>query len=153
MSFDKALLPDPVSYYENQGLTIKGRGNNWRAANCLFHGGSDSFQINATSGAFNCFSCQVKGGDVLSFHMQLHGTEFVSAAKELGAWVDDGREPVHHKPSPLSPRQALSVLAFEATLVAVAAGNVANGVTLSDTDRSRLMAAANRVNTLREAFT
>ena len=60
--------------------------------------------------------------------------------------------PVVTKPTPLSPRLALSVMAFESTLTAVAAGNVANGVTLTDADRARLMVAANRINRLVEAF-
>jgi len=44
------------------------------------------------------------------------------------------------------------VMAFESTLAAVAAGNVANGVTLTEADRARLMVAANRINRLVEAF-
>ena len=43
-------------------------------------------------------------------------------------------------------------MAFESTPAAVAAGNVANGVALTDTDRARLMVAANRINRLVEAF-
>jgi hypothetical protein len=46
----------------------------------------------------------------------------------------------------------MSVMAVESTLAAVAAGNVANGVTLTDADRGRLMLAANRINRLVEAF-
>ena len=53
----------------------------------------------------------------------------------------------------LSPRAALSALAFEATLTAVAAGNVAQGVVLTDADRSRLMQAAGRINRMAEVFT
>jgi len=70
----------------------------------------------------------------------------------VGAWVDDGRAPVQHKPSPLTPRQALSVLAFESTLAAVAAGNLAQGVALSAVDLSRLLTAAGRINLIAEAF-
>ena len=47
---------------------------------------------------------------------------------------------------------ALSVMAFEYTPAAVAADNVAKGVMLTDTDRARLMVAANRSNQLVEAF-
>ena len=43
-------------------------------------------------------------------------------------------------------------MAFESTLAAVAAGNVANGVSLTDADRARLMVAANRIHRLVEAF-
>ena len=42
-----------------------------------------------------------KAGDVLSFHMKSHGLDFISAARELGALVDDG---VHTK-GPANPRR------------------------------------------------
>lgn len=43
-------------------------------------------------------------------------------------------------------------MAFEFTLAAVAADNVANSVMLTDTDRAHLMVAPNRSNRLVEAF-
>ena len=98
-------------------------------------------------------ACDAKGGDALSYHMQITGMEFVDAAKAMGAWVEDGRPAQQHKPTPLSPRQALQVMAVEANLVAVAAGNVAHGVTLSQVDISRLMQSANRITRLVEVFT
>ena len=109
-------------------------------------------RVNVATGAWVCMSCDVKGGDVLAYEIKDGGLEFVAAAKALGCWVDDGRPQVQTKPTPLSPRLALSVMAFESTLAAVAAGNVANGVALTDTDRARLMVAANRINRLVEAF-
>jgi len=153
MTFDRNLLPDPVTYFENQGLTLKGpRSAKWKTTTCNFHGGSDSMRVNVATGAWVCMSCTKKGGDVLAYEMKDSGREFVDAAKALGCWVDDGRPQVATKPTPLSPRLALSVMAFESTLAAVAAGNVANGVTLTDADRARLMVAANRINRLVEAF-
>jgi hypothetical protein len=109
-------------------------------------------RVNVATGAWVCMSCGEKGGDVLAYEIKDGGREFVDAAKALGCWVDDGRPPVARKPTPLSPRLALSVMAFESTFTAVAAGNVANGVTLTDADRARLMVAANRINRLVEAF-
>ncbi len=153
MPFDRTLLPDPVSYFENQGLTLKGpRSAKWKTTTCNFHGGSDSMRVNVASGAWVCMSCGEKGGDVLAYEMKDGGREFVDAAKALGCWVDDGRPQVFTRPTPLSPRQALSVMAFESTLTAVVASRVANGVTLTDADRARLMVAANRINRLVEAF-
>lgn len=153
MPFDRALLPDPAAYFENKGLTLKGpRSAKWKTTTCNFHGGSDSMRVNVATGAWVCMSCGEKGGDVLAYEIKDSGREFVDAAKALGCWVDDGRPPVATKPTPLSPRLALSVMAFESTLTAVAAGNVANGVTLTDADRARLMVAANRINRLVEAF-
>lgn len=153
MPFDRSLLPDPATYFENQGLTLKGPGSaKWKTTTCKFHGGSDSMRVNVATGAWVCMSCGEKGGDVLAYEIKDSGREFVDAAKALGCWVDDGRLQVETKPTPLSPRKALSVLAFESTLTAVAAGNVANGVKLTDADRARLMVAANRINRLVEAF-
>ena len=151
MTFQRDSLPDPVSYFENRGLALKGPGK-WKTTACAFHDGSDSMRVNTSNGAWGCMSCGAKGGDVLAYEMQFTGAEFVEACKALGAWVEDGRAPVQHKPSPLTPRQALSVLAFESTLVAVAAGNTGKGVVLSDVDKARLMTAAGRINLIAEGF-
>ena len=153
MSFDRNRLPDPATYFENQGLILKGpRSAKWKTTACNFHGGSDSMRVNVATGAWVCMSCGEKGGDVLAHEIRAGGREFVDAAKALGCWVDDGRPPVQAKPTPLSPRLALSVLAFESTLTAVAADNLAYGVALTDADRARLRLAANRMNRLAEAF-
>jgi hypothetical protein len=151
MSFDRERMPDPVSYFEGEGLKLSGPGK-WKTTGCTFHGGSDSMRINVASGAWVCMSCSAKGGDVLSYHMQAHGLEFIDAAKALGCWVDDGKPQRPHKPAPLPPRAALQVIAFEATLAAVGAGNVARGVTLTDADRVRLFTAAGRISRLVEAY-
>ena len=152
MGFDRRNLPDAVGYYESEGLKLTGRGK-WRTTECKFHGGSDSMRINTDSGAFACMAgCGARGGDVQAYHMAQHGLEFVEAAKALGAWIDDGRPTTQHKPSPLSPRQALEVLAVEANLVAIAAANVAHGVVLSQVDLSRVLTASGRITRLMEVF-
>ena len=153
MTFDRNRLPDPTTYFQNQGLTLKGpRSAKWKTTACNFHGGSDSMRVHLATGAWVCMSCGEKGGDVLAYEIKAGGREFVAAAKALGCWVDDGRPPVQAKPTPLSPRLALSVLAFESTPTAVAADNLAYGVALTDADRARLRLAANRMNRLAEAF-
>ena len=152
MGFDRRNLPDAVGYYESEGLKLTGRGK-WRTTECKFHGGSDSMRINTDSGAFACMAgCGARGGDVLAYHMAQHGLEFVEADNALGAWIDDGRPATQHKPSPLSPRQALEVLAVEANLVAIAAANVAHGVVLSQVDLSRVLTASGRITRLVEVF-
>lgn len=151
MSFDRAQLPEPQAYFEGEGLKLSSRGK-WRTSACSFHGGSDSMRINMATGAWVCMSCGAKGGDVLSYHMQAHGQEFIEAAKALGAWVDDGKPETRQKPAPLPPRAALEVLSFEAMLAAVAAGNLAHGVALTAKDRARLLIAANRINKLAEVY-
>ena len=152
MGFDRNLLPDAPTYFKNQGLQLKGPpGAKWKTTSCNFHGGSDSMRVQPATGAWVCMSCGEKGGDVLAYEMAATGAEFIDAAKALEAWVDDGRPPGRHKPSPLSSRQALSVLAYEATLVAVAVGNVANGTRLSAADYARLRVAARRISQIAEA--
>lgn len=151
MSFDRDRLPEPIGYFEGQALKLSKRGK-WRTTECRFHGGSDSLRINTATGAWVCMSCGAKGGDVLAYEMAATGVDFVTAAKALGAWVDDGKPEPRQKPAPLPPRAALEVLSFEATLTAVAAGNLAHGLVLTAKDRTRLMTAANRINKLAEAY-
>lgn len=153
MPFDRNLLPDPVTYFESQGLALKGpRSAKWKTTACNFHGGSDSMRVNVATGAWVCMSCGEKGGDVLAYEIKNGGLEFVDAAKALGCWVDDGRPQSQTKPTPLSPRLALSVLAFESSLAAIAAANVAHGYALTQIDFDRLLMAANRISNIVEAF-
>lgn len=105
MSFDRTRLPDPEGFYLAAGLELTGRGR-WRTTRCEFHGGSDSMRINLQSGAFVCMAgCGAKGGDVLAYRMAAAGEDFQTAARALGAWVDDGqlcpllRPPAHRWPA------------------------------------------------------
>ena len=153
MTFDRNLLPEPITYFENQGLILKGpRSAKWKTTACNFHDGSDSMRINTANGAWRCMNCGESGGDVLAYEIKAYCREFVEASKALGCWVKDERPKPNYKPTTLSPRLALSVMAFESTLVAIAAGNVAYGVKLSEIDRARLIVAANRINRLVEEF-
>lgn len=153
MSFDRNRLPDPISYFEAEGLRLKGpRTAKWRTTECKFHGGSDSMRVNVKTGAFCCMNCGARGGDVLAYQMAAYGQEFVTAAKTVGAWLHDGRPEQPFKRSVLSPRSALSVLSFESTLVAIAASNLARGNTLTDQDRARLMVCASRISRITEDF-
>jgi len=150
--FLKDRLPDPVTYYEAEGLALQGRGK-WRTTACNFHGGSDSLRINTETGGFVCMAaCGAKGGDVLAYHMAEHGLDFISAAKALGAWDDNGKPDKPHRPKPLPASHAIQALTFEATLAALCAGNIAHGVQLTDTDRARLYVAAQRITAIAEAF-
>ena len=151
MSYDRNNLPEALAYFEGQDLRLTGLGK-WRTTECRFHTGSDSMRINTATGGWCCMACDAKGGDVLSYHMQMHGLEFVEAAKQLGCWTDDGRPAPQHRPAPLPPRAALQVLGFEATLIAVAAGNLARGIVLSDIDLARVLSAAARITRLTEAY-
>lgn len=151
MSFDRNNLPDAVTYFESQDLRLIGHGK-WRTTKCSFHDGSDSMRVNLASGGWCCMACDAKGGDVLAYHMQAHGLEFVEAAKQIGCWVEDGKPNTLRRAAPLPPRAALQVLNFETTLIAIAAGNIAHGVVLTETDLARLLSAAARVVRLSEAY-
>lgn len=154
MTFRRDQLPDPVSYFEAEGLQLVGPPSaKWKTTECHFHGGSDSLRINTHSGAWVCMAgCGARGGDVLAYQMAAHGQEFVKAAKALGAWVDDAKPYKRQRPTPLPPRAALEVLAIECNLVAVAAGNLACGMALSQVDLDRVLVAAGRVTRLAEVF-
>jgi hypothetical protein len=78
--------------------------------------------------------------------------EFVAAAKELGAWIDDGKPTPNLKPTALSPHAALQVLGFESTLIAIAGANIANQVALTPVDIARVLAATQRINQIVEDF-
>lgn len=152
MSFDRESLPDPWSYYREELPGGLRGGGKWRTACCPLHGGW-SLRINVKSGAFCCKGCgELSGGDILSYHMQTRGLEFVEACKSLGAWRSDGIPERQRKPTPLSARSALDVLRFEATVVAVAAGNIGNGIALSERDKRRLLKASGRIIRIAELF-
>lgn len=149
MSFNRDHLPDPQDYYENTaGLKLTGRGL-WRTTRCEFHGGSDSMRINLKSGGFMCMSCGEKGGDVLAYHQHANSLEFIDAAKALNAWSDDG-QPSTYKPSPVSARTMLEVIAFEVQIVALMAADLAKGITISELDKHRLFEAASRITRVAE---
>lgn len=149
--FDPTGLPEPLAYYESVGLMPKGKGV-WRTTACEFHGGSDSMRINSKSGSFVCMAlCGARGGDVLAYEMARSGLGFVEAAQALGAWVGPSK-PVHRRPTPISARDALQVLATEASIVAVVAADVVKGVGLKNDDLSRVLTAVGRINRIREVF-
>lgn len=144
MTFDRNLLPDPQSYFESEGLTLSKKGA-WRTTRCEFHGGSDSMRIKMATGAWCCMACGAKGGDVLAYHMQAHDTDFISAAKALGAWVEDGRPHQHHRPKPLPAADALSVLALETMVVALIGADMCRGIVPTEADKDRLLKATGRI--------
>ncbi len=152
--FVRDRLPDPLDYYTNTaGLKLLGARNaKVKTTSCEFHGGRDSMRVWTLSGGFCCMNCGAKGGDLLAYHMAVHGMDFVSAAKALGAWQDDDKPSKPQRPKPLPATDAIRILACESTLAAVAAGNLANGVPLTDKDRARLRNSARHINHIAEIF-
>lgn len=80
----------PECYYSAHlsGSFGKPTGNGWFMWNgiCPFHNDTrpGSFFINKSTGAFRCFSCRAKGGDIIAFHMQRHGIGFTETLNQLG---------------------------------------------------------------------
>lgn len=112
--FLKHQLPDPHGYYADiAGLPLTGKGK-WRTTRCDNHGGSDSMRVNFQTGAFVCMAgCGARGGDVLAYHMAAHGLGFVEAARELGAYVDDGKPYTGSTRPPQPSARALHQLAAD----------------------------------------
>lgn len=154
MGFDRELLPDARSYYENQPIRLKPiSGDRWSDADCIFHRGR-ALRVHLRTGAFVCMNCGVKGGDVLSYQVQAYRQEFVEAVKALGAWKDDGKPMPVQQPLPggLSARQALTALSFEALIVAGEGSRIAQGLPISEQDRARVWVAARRIDKIARGY-
>lgn len=146
--FVRDRLPSDIEgYYDSRGISWAGPGKTWRTANCVFHGGSDSMRINLKTGAFVCMNCGEKGGDVLAYEMASTGSDFVTAARNLGAYVDDDKE--HRgesKPRLLSARAALEVLRHESLVILLALQSIdQDGSPPSYEDWARVKVAMHRI--------
>lgn len=153
MTFEREKLPDPVSYYESQGLNLLGSHHSpWKTTECRFHGGRDSMRIKVATGAFVCMNCGAKGGDVVAYQMAAYGQGFVEAAKQLGAWVGSETAQLNIRLTQLSARDAIQALSYEATLVAIEGSRIGKGLTPTDADLDRLRTAAGSINHIRGLF-
>ena len=154
MGFDRNLLPDPTTYFESQGLKLIGpRSSAWKTTECRFHGSSDSMRVNTKNGAWVCMAgCGARGGDVLHYEMTSSGLDFVQGAKLLGAWVADGKPEKSIRPTLLSPRQALSALAFESFFITVQGLKLEKGASIHPRDLKRLVLATRRIQKIAEMY-
>ena len=76
LKFRKEKLPNPLEYFEKNDIKILGRGE-WRTALCPFHADTKpSLSVKIENGAFRCFACSAKGGDILAFHQMRFGMSF-----------------------------------------------------------------------------
>jgi hypothetical protein len=145
-------MPEPVSYFEGEGLPLTGRGN-WRTTGCEFHGGSDSMRVKVESGAWVCMACGEKGGDVLAYAMRRYDLGFVAAARMLGAYSDDGKP---HRGSmqatTLSARDAMEVIAIELYVLTVVIADIRKGLIPSDADWQRFIDGAGRIIRLQAEY-
>ncbi|MEK8089907.1 DUF7146 domain-containing protein [Thermithiobacillus plumbiphilus] len=91
---------DPSTYYAGELMDApvsRWRGNGWNDGGlCPFHADNraGSFRIHLGSGAYDCFACGAKGGDLIAFHMHKHGLGFADALKDLSG------TPVARTPAP-----------------------------------------------------
>jgi DNA primase len=146
--YRRDLLPDAESYHQGTDSALTGPGA-WGTKACPFHGGSDSMRVNRRSGGWRCMACGEKGGDVLDFHRELHGLDFIEAARALGAYVEDG---MPHRgratPTTLPAREAMELAAMELKVALVVISDIRRGVIPSDADWLAYLEAAGQVETL-----
>lgn len=84
--FDRCHLPEPYDYFVQYFPHLK-KKSRWVSVLCCFHEEKrPSLRLNLETGAFRCFGCGVRGGDILSFHQQRYQLTFVEAARFFGAW-------------------------------------------------------------------
>jgi len=85
--FDRNRLPMVTNYYQPVFGNPRFNASGWAQVRCVFHeDGHASLSIHRERGAFRCFACGARGGDVLAFEMLRSGADFKSAARALGAW-------------------------------------------------------------------
>ena len=85
--FDRNRLPSVADYYQPIFGDLRFNASGWAQVRCTFHeDGHASLSIHCERGAFRCFTCGARGGDMLAFEMLRSGADFKSAARVLGAW-------------------------------------------------------------------
>jgi hypothetical protein len=85
--FDRKRLPAVADYYQPIFGELRFNASGWAQVRCVFHeDGHASLSIHRERGAFRCFTCNARGGDVLAFEMLRSSADFKSAAHALGAW-------------------------------------------------------------------
>lgn len=76
----------PDSFYRFELLDAKLGRYPWaKAGLCPFHEDhrEGSFFIHRESGAYHCFACGTKGGDIIEFTCERYGLGFVQALQKL----------------------------------------------------------------------
>ncbi|MEI6270542.1 MAG: CHC2 zinc finger domain-containing protein [Methylococcaceae bacterium] len=80
----------PLDFFTHELPNAQLKNHGWTDGGlCPFHWDNKpgSFMVNVETGAFICFSCGVKGGDIISFTMLRHALDFIEALKTLaGDW-------------------------------------------------------------------
>lgn len=82
----KAALPASTYYRRALPTMPRTRHEGWVDGGlCPFHDDRHrgNFRVNIDSGAFCCFSCGAKGGDILAFHQLRSGLDFQEVIRDL----------------------------------------------------------------------
>jgi DNA primase len=92
-TLDRRTLPTPLEYLAHAGLRLGTRSGRWVSVRCPVHkGGAEanpSMSVNLDDGHYRCFTCGVKGGDVIALHRLITGLGFCEAVAELGGRFND----------------------------------------------------------------
>ena len=95
MKIDASHIKSTVSpreFYrvELPGMPVPRRRNGWTSGGlCPFHDDhhAGNFRINLDTGAFHCFACGARGGDIVAFTQARHGLTFPDAVAAIaGEW-------------------------------------------------------------------
>lgn len=142
----RELIPDALAYCDRAGLPLIPPKGKWRGTRCDLCGASKALRINTESNGWCCMACLTKGGDMLALHMRLLNLDFVSAARDLGAYVDDDtphRAPV--EATTLSARDAMAVIALKLYVITGVISGIRRGVIPSDADWEQFLVAAGHI--------
>lgn len=149
---DRSRLPSPEVFYAAEGLELRGRGT-WRTTECRLHGGSDSMRVNVINGAWVCMACGAKGGDVVAYLMAARELDFMAAARALDAWNQKpGDNHLPSRPTTLSARDAMTLIAQELGVVYVVLSDAMRGIVPTDEDWRRFIEASGRLERLAQEF-
>ena len=76
---------NPRQFYQDRLPDLKS-GNGWvEGGLCPFHSDNHagSFRVNLDTGAFRCFACDARGGDIIDFAQQQDHSSFPDTLKAL----------------------------------------------------------------------
>ena len=84
----KAYITPGNFYHAELPAMPPPRGSGWRDGGlCPFHPDKQagSYRVNLETGAFLCFACGTKGGDIIDFIQQRDGLSFPEAVQKLSS--------------------------------------------------------------------
>jgi len=89
---ERSLLPNPGEYYREIAKIKLTGGAEWKSGLCPFHRDTKpSLRVHLERGAYRCMVCGARGGDIIAFHSQWRGLDFIATCKALGAWKEGAR--------------------------------------------------------------